>query len=574
MDTCSIFQTYRYAEDSIPPDLSTFNPILLHEGAILHEVDSNKKFRSVGNGTFSTAFLAQFRRSGKPVVVKTFRRKYQEYDGIDLEFRIHKYLEDTGHVPNIYGLLSTGSEIDAMSLVIEYLQNSITLSKLLNSDQIQIPACFWLYIGLEIARILRSFHEKQIVHNDLHGNNVLIQWREKGIQVYIIDFGGASFRCGTHHSFSNQVLSPYLHMAPELAYEVSSPAVDVYALGNILKKGKKYVNSSVFSELAEQCHQKDKLSRPNLDDVITKLQTIGSNCSNVTDFLRDYKPAADIKYDVFSTLSPPLIAAVALEDIFDVEQWTIREEYYIRIVEFVPAKRNVIVKIMSNRSFSLVRQDALFHMYLSDTGYVLKLIGLSILKPEDGEVVTVLELFANGRTLSDVISVGQCNTLPFLLVLSLDLSKAVGEIHGKSVMINNLRNDSVLVDIVNGEPKVKISHLVGASFVGKYIDDNYEKMAPEVVADEVTSFASDIYTLGVILSEIFQNIKEMPNELQVLIKRCQNEKPGLRPTASQIVESISDSITQLWRIQKIHLGEPQWHEAQCQGNFVGFGGGS
>jgi len=143
--------------------------------------------------------------------------------------------------PNICTLYDVGPDY----LVMELVEGETLASRLRKGA---LPIELVVQYGVEIARALRSAHDKRIVHRDLKPGNVMIT--RSGVKV--LDFGLAKELRDETQTATNAILGTPAYMAPEqLAGEETDTRIDIYAFGLLLYEmatGKRLGREEVPSE--------------------------------------------------------------------------------------------------------------------------------------------------------------------------------------------------------------------------------------------------------------------------------------------------------------------------------------
>jgi serine/threonine protein kinase len=134
--------------------------------------------------------------------------------------------------------------------------------------------------------------------------------------------------------------------------------------------------------------------------------------------------------------------------------------------------------------------------------------------------------------------------------IAIQCARALEYAHGKGVIHSDVKPGNVIVDH-HGDVKMfdfGISELMGETGNNSLVAGTLCYMAPERVRDNApNSTLSDIYSFGVLLYELFANVKpapgvdleqaaaDTPREFVELIRACMREHPGDRPqTVSEI----------------------------------------
>lgn len=157
----------------------------------------------------------------------------------DLKSEACAMLQLSGHpcFPFFYGIMKPGA------LLMEYISpsaNAIMTSKSLNSivKGSTLKTRQWFKICRELIKGLSHMHSKGLLHNDLHGNNILIRFDNSPC---IIDFGKATLMehpivynivKGSKESLRYNKI--HQHLAYELRNQPNTPQsylTDIYSLG-------------------------------------------------------------------------------------------------------------------------------------------------------------------------------------------------------------------------------------------------------------------------------------------------------------------------------------------------------
>ncbi|HAF61324.1 MAG TPA: hypothetical protein DCK95_03245 [Anaerolineaceae bacterium] len=198
---------------------SLFEPVLLNGRFYLE-----KKFDS---GGMSSIYLAKDILLGEKVVVKLCTRKDKQK-----EFRREIRLLRSCNHPAIQKVLSEGQYYDYPFYVMPFYE-SINLREYLDSIY-RIPEKDLLEIFMQITDATAYLHKRDIIHNDLKPQNILM---EAGDKLVLSDFGLSTrfSRSRRRRPASETIWGSPVYLAPELA-EGKFPSFpsDVYSLGVIL----------------------------------------------------------------------------------------------------------------------------------------------------------------------------------------------------------------------------------------------------------------------------------------------------------------------------------------------------
>lgn len=220
---------------------------------------------------------------------------------------------------SLYGCTSRQSR--ELLLVYEYISNG-TVASHLHGDSSKLSPLSWpirIKIAIETASVLAYLHASDIIHRDVKTNNILL---DNNFNVKVADFGLSRLFPDdvTHVSTAPQGTPGYVDPEYYQCYKLTSKS-DVYSFGVVLMElisskpavdisrsndevnlsslAVKKIQESAFSEivdpclgiekdsevkrmvvlvgeLAFQCLQRDKESRPSMDEVLEVLKRIES----------------------------------------------------------------------------------------------------------------------------------------------------------------------------------------------------------------------------------------------------------------------------------------------------------
>jgi len=167
----------------------------------------------IGSGGMGDVYRAVDTRLNRPVAIKASAEQF----GGRFDREAHA-IAALNH-PNICTLYDVGPDY----LVMELVEGETLASRLRKGA---LPIELVVQYGVEIARALRSAHDKRIVHRDLKPGNVMIT--RSGVKV--LDFGLAKELRDETQTATNAILGTPAYMAPEqLAGEETDTRTDIYA---------------------------------------------------------------------------------------------------------------------------------------------------------------------------------------------------------------------------------------------------------------------------------------------------------------------------------------------------------
>ena len=246
-----------------------------------------------------------------------------------------------------------------------------------------------------------------------------------------------------------------------------------------------------------------------------------------------------------------------------------------KAMNMINKKEIVAIKILKNELFNdeknrkRFKQEAVIIDQL-DHPNIVKIIERGI---SNNNLYMIMELL-EGKTLSEIIIGNKIILFDDIIHIMKQVLDAVEKVHKKNIIHRDIKPDNVMLIRKNGDDKfVKLldfglatmeyqTRLTQTGMVVGTI--NY--MAPEQITESITSKATDIYSLGVMLYEMVagrrpyagestialmkQIIDENPIEpikfridiskrLNDLIVKMMNKDSSKRPTLSEIIDTIN-----------------------------------
>lgn len=243
------------------------------------------------------------------------------------------------------------------------------------------------------------------------------------------------------------------------------------------------------------------------------------------------------------------------------------EHTAIFVGQFHTTGDKVVVKhLKRNSDYFRVRYEAMINLYLNETGWVPRFYGVVPLNKYDSDKLCIVqELFADGVTLADVLKSGRPVGVVARARLAFRLTSLVHDVHSRHMLINNLRKHNILCACVNDTDcsdirMIDVYQASGCEGIEYDEDESHLRqflfVAPEVRRNHLTSFASDVYSLCVILndvldrgaaldsvaSEMADKVRQMLLTWDSLSKICLSNDPRLRPSTTQLKHFFSAFI--------------------------------
>ena len=192
---------------------------------------------TIGKGGMGQVFLAEHRRMGRKVALKTLSKLIVE-DEQELK-RFHQEVRATAKLshPNIVTAFDAGEAKGIHFFVMEYVEGE-TLSQLIRQHG-PLDVEMALQFVLQVAQGLQYAHEHGIIHRDIKASNVLMT-RQGTIKI--LDMGLARIQTDDEKdkqeelTASGMVMGTIDYMAPEQAEDAKTAdnRSDIYSLGCLL----------------------------------------------------------------------------------------------------------------------------------------------------------------------------------------------------------------------------------------------------------------------------------------------------------------------------------------------------
>ncbi|RGB23190.1 kinase-like domain-containing protein [Rhizophagus diaphanus] len=268
------------------------------ENIKLYEYSDFKNIQPIGNGSYGNVSRVNWKNSNRYFALKSFVNDKQTLKEVLKELKLHRNIDYHENIIRLYESQRWNSVdvIQKYSFVLEYADSG-TLNTYLNEHFSELDWSDKYHLASQLASAIEFLHEEDIIHRDLHGNNILIH--QKNIKV--ADFG-LSKKIDVASSTSKVFgLIPYVDpksFDDKENYKLNKKS-DVYSIGVLLwqissgHKPFREVNYSLrlmlsilngkreeiingtpveYSNLYTECWRYEPNERPNMREIFSTLK--------------------------------------------------------------------------------------------------------------------------------------------------------------------------------------------------------------------------------------------------------------------------------------------------------------
>jgi serine/threonine protein kinase len=198
-----------------------------------------KLLELIGEGGMGAVFSAEQVALRKQVAVKMIHGEFSGNEEIEARFKREALATAQIEHPNVASAIDFGELPGGGRYLVTQLVRGPSLTSLIENKK--LPWQRVCDLGAQIADALTAAHSRGIIHRDLKPDNILLEQREEGTVVKVLDFGIARVNdAGAPGSTMaltrlGTVMGTPGYMPPEQAMgEPTDHRADLYALGVIL----------------------------------------------------------------------------------------------------------------------------------------------------------------------------------------------------------------------------------------------------------------------------------------------------------------------------------------------------
>ncbi|GBB95585.1 hypothetical protein RclHR1_02570019 [Rhizophagus clarus] len=257
--------------------------------------------KPIGSGAYGNVVRASRKNYNRFFALKSFfNNDEQTLKEVVKELKLHRRIDDHDNIIRLYGI--TKVETDAApkySLVLEYADGG-TLSTYLNDHFNELDWDNKTRLALQLASAVEFLHEEDIIHRDLHGNNILIHQKN----IKLADFG-LSKKIAEASSNTSKIFGVIPYVDPKSFDNIENYKLDkksdVYSIGVLLwqissgykpfydidyntnlalfilnGKREKIIDGTPvnYSDLYEVCWEYEPNKRPNIQEIVSTLKSM------------------------------------------------------------------------------------------------------------------------------------------------------------------------------------------------------------------------------------------------------------------------------------------------------------
>ncbi|UZO08236.1 uncharacterized protein OCT59_028494 [Rhizophagus irregularis] len=302
----------------------------------LYEYSDFKNIQLIGSGAYGNVYRVNRKYSNRIFALKSFNYEKQTLNEVVKELKLHRSVNYHENIIRLYGITRVEiGTIQKYSFVLEYADSG-TLNTYLNENFNKLDWNDKYYLASQLASAIEFLHEKDTIHRDLHGNNILVHQKN----IKLADFG-LSKKIAEASSNTSKILGIMPYIDPKKLenqnYKLDKKS-DVYSIGVLLwqissgykpfyeldhdaglvlailnGKREEIINGTPikYSNLYRECWKYEPNERPNIQKIVSALRSITSleeiNTTMINNFIEKKENHLSEIYETNSELSKETI---------------------------------------------------------------------------------------------------------------------------------------------------------------------------------------------------------------------------------------------------------------------------
>lgn len=186
----------------------------------------------LGRGAMAEVYKSTHPDLGRDIAVKILHPFHTQVPGFIGRFRLEAQAAASLHHPNIVQVYDFAISDDGLYYMVMQYINGLSLEEYLTLEKapLSLTKAYWFF--RQIANALDFAHKRGTIHRDVKPANIMLDTREN---AYLSDFGLAKIVGVDRQTLSGMSPGTPSYMAPEhISGKNVTSAVDIYALGVIL----------------------------------------------------------------------------------------------------------------------------------------------------------------------------------------------------------------------------------------------------------------------------------------------------------------------------------------------------
>ena len=186
----------------------------------------------LGRGAMAEVYKSTHPDLGRDIAVKILHPFHTQVPGFIGRFRLEAQAAASLHHPNIVQVYDFAASDDGLYYMVMQYINGLSLEEYLTLEKapLSLTKAFWFF--RQMANALDFAHKRGTIHRDVKPANIMLDTREN---AYLSDFGLAKIVGVDRQTLSGMNPGTPSYMAPEhISGKNVTAAVDIYALGVIL----------------------------------------------------------------------------------------------------------------------------------------------------------------------------------------------------------------------------------------------------------------------------------------------------------------------------------------------------